>query len=342
MLTCSTCRACFASKFDLSAHLRVNKSCKVAPKGRVGGGGGGGVMVRGGGVGGVEVRGGVRGGTTVFKHVEVHHQYTKPPNPKLATETKALNKQVICLIDASGSMSGDRIKQAINGTCSVLNHLDEKRDWFGFTTFHSGMTTHFQPTALKYTTNAKNASGQKYPNKRAEMQAALQRYTLEGGGTRMYDSMCDCMSHFKAPPGKLEIQTELVVLTDGGDNMSSRSAAQANEYIKKFVADTPWMRNFHITILAVGMNVTATSRCREVVSGNIRAVDGSHTPLGKVDEVSSTKIASAFTEVVRHIQQRQTATLTRITISQVTMSTHGSGGFKGKGRKASHVIIGGG
>ena len=157
--------------------------------------------------------------------------------PKAEKVTKALNKQVNTLIDASGSMSGRRIEQAKDGAINVLNSLNPERDWFGVATFHSGMTVLHNPVCLKHKSDT-------HGNKKDELNHILSNYTLEGGGTKMNDSIIDRMSAFVPPPKKgpkLVIQPELIVLTDGGDNMSTHSAEQTNKFIKDFVAKTPWM-----------------------------------------------------------------------------------------------------
>lgn len=157
--------------------------------------------------------------------------------PKAEKVTKALNKQVNALIDASGSMAGSRIKQATDGAINVVDSLNPDRDWFGVATFHSGMTVLHNPVCLKHKSDA-------HGNKKDELNHILRNYCLEGGGTRMNDAIIDRMSTFVPPPKKgpkLVIQPELIVITDGGDNSSTRSAEETNKFIKDFVAKTPWM-----------------------------------------------------------------------------------------------------
>ena len=176
----------------------------------------------------------IEGGNNGTEVTVVHRHAAEPKAKKV---TKVLNKQVNMLIDASGSMRGAGIEQAKDGGIDVVNSLNPERDWFGVATFHSGMTVLHDPVCLKHASS-------EHGTKKKELNYILRNYCLEGGGTRMRDTIIDRMSAFVPPPKKgpkLVIQPELVVITDGADNRSKTDAAETNKFIMNKVAKTPWM-----------------------------------------------------------------------------------------------------
>lgn len=68
-----------------------------------------------------------------------YFMFVAEPGPSKDTDLPP--KTVICAIDSSGSMSGEKIRQARDAACSIVNMLDE-RDSFGLVSFDNDSKTH--------------------------------------------------------------------------------------------------------------------------------------------------------------------------------------------------------
>jgi len=205
--------------------------------------------------------------------------------------TKKINKQVMFVIDESGSMSGTRFREAMNGSKTVLKSLNHDHDWVGIYLFDTNVRCISKPVFLK--------------REGSRLESTIDGLTCNGGGTAIYDAVMTASNAFVKPKNQgLAIQYELIILTDGADGSSKASKESVNAHLKALKA-SGGLGTLHVTVLAVGM----TSSARNEMS---RMVDG----LGEVHDVSSSAgaINDSFIKVVKKgIEKRMqlvTATLT--------------------------------
>jgi hypothetical protein len=240
-------------------------------------------------------------------------------------ETQRLrNKQVICMIDESGSMFGTepRFKRAISGSVRVLMSL-EPGSFFGLYTFGKTLEEVYAPM------NISKPGTDKYETKRNEFQSSLAklanserwkgsdgRQTEQSRKTTLYDSIKKLLTKIKQPPQEfIKIQVELVVLTDGDDNGSKSSVQETNAHIKRYVNARSWLDRLHITVLAIGMD--DDSACKAMVAGKF----ANNNAVG--DVTSSATITNQFDIVVKNgIKQR--AEITETISKTATISADGT------------------
>jgi len=206
--------------------------------------------------------------------------------------TKKINKQVMFVIDESGSMSGTRFREAMNGSKTVLKSLNHDHDWVGIYLFDTNVRCISKPVSLSGGVGSR-------------LESTIDGLTCNCGGTAIYDAVMTASNAFKKPKNQgLAIQYELIILTDGADGSSKASKESVNAHLKALKA-SGGLGTLHVTVLAVGM----TSSARNEMS---RMVDG----LGEVHDVSSSAgaINDSFIKVVKKgIEKRMqlvTATLT--------------------------------
>jgi len=234
---------------------------------------------------------GTPGTKTVFQMQATQQVPVAVPAPPTII-TKKINKQVMFVIDESGSMSGTRFREAMNGSKTVLKSLNHDHDWVGIYLFDTNVRCISKPVSLSGGVGSR-------------LESTIDGLTCNGGGTAIYDAVMTASNAFKKPKNQgLAIQYELIILTDGADGSSKASKESVNAHLKALKA-SGGLGTLHVTVLAVGM----TSSDRNEMS---RMVDG----LGEVHDVSSSAgaINDSFIKVVKKgIEKRMqlvTATLT--------------------------------
>jgi hypothetical protein len=231
---------------------------------------------------------GTPGTKTVFR-VQVAQQVPIAVPAASTITKKKINKQVMFVIDESGSMSGNPFREAMNGSKTVLKSLNHDHDWVGIYLFDTNVRCISKPVFLK--------------REGSRLESTIDGLTCNGGGTAIYDAVMTASNAFVKKQG-LAIQYELIILTDGADGSSKASKESVNAHLKALKA-SGGLGTLHVTVLAVGM----TSSDRNEMS---RMVDG----LGEVHDVSSSAgaINDSFIKVVKKgIEKRMqlvTATLT--------------------------------
>jgi len=236
-------------------------------------------------------RAGTPGIKTVFR-VQATQQVPIAVPAASTITTKKINKQVMFVIDESGSMSGTPFREAMNGSKTVLKSLNHDHDWVGIYLFDTNVRCISKPVSLSGGVGSR-------------LESTIDGLTCDGGGTAIYDAVMTASNAFKKPKNQgLAIQYELIILTDGADGSSKASKESVNAHLKALKA-SGGLGTLRVTVLAVGM----TSSARNEMS---RMVDG----LGEVHDVSSSAgaINDSFIKVVKKgIEKRMqlvTATLT--------------------------------
>jgi len=125
-------------------------------------------------------------------------------------------KTVQYVLDYSGSMSGSRSRASIKGSLDLLKTALKDKDTVGIITFFT--QSH---TILKFT---------QVRNNRQHIQQVFKRLTRPNGNTAMWDAIIDGIGNLSKVGGT---QRWLVLLTDGEDNSSRKTAADVKRIIQK-------------------------------------------------------------------------------------------------------------
>jgi Mg-chelatase subunit ChlD len=215
-------------------------------------------------------------GTKTAFNVQVAQQVPVAVS-KPKTVKKKINKQVLFVIDESGSMSGSKFNEAMNGCKTVLKSLNSDHDWVGIYLFDTRTRCICKPVFLKK------------PEGR-NLEATINGLRCNGGGTAIYDAVMTASNAFKKPESEgLAVQYELIVLTDGADGSSSVTNRSVNAHLNALKA-SGGLGTLHVTVLAVGMSDRDRNEMRTMVNG-----------LGEVHDVSSSAgaINDSFIKVVQ-------------------------------------------
>ena len=165
-----------------------------------------------------------------------------------------INKLVYIVLDVSGSMQigsmshsgeGSRLNKALDGVKSILDEVCEDSDHFALVAFNNDvhMVTPSRP---------------KFAVKWDKVAAEVRK--LVGGQTRLWDTVQRAMDDIKDARRPKDVHVDLVVLTDGGDNLSGRGA---NERLAEAMA-RPGIANFHAIFMACcGADVSGMNRIAE-------------------------------------------------------------------------------
>ena len=235
---------------------------------------------------------GTHGTKTVF-NVQVAQQVPVAVS-KPKTVKKKINKQVMFVIDESGSMNGSPFHEAMNGCKTVLKSLNSDHDWVGIYLFDARTRCVCNPVFLK-------------KHGVSNLEATINGLRCNGGGTAIYDAVMTASNAFVKPKNEgLAVQYELIVLTDGADGSSSVSNRSVNAHLNALKA-SGGLSTLHVTVLAVGMSDRDRNEMRTMVNG-----------LGEVHDVSSSSgaINDSFIKVV----QKGIETRMRLVTASLTYS----------------------
>jgi Mg-chelatase subunit ChlD len=232
---------------------------------------------------------GTPGTKTVFKMQVVQQVPVAVAKPK----TVKINKQVMFVIDESGSMSGSKFNEAMNGCKTVLKSLSYDHDWVGIYLFDSRVRCISNPVFLK--------------REGSNLEATINGLRCNGGGTAIYDAVRTASNAFVKPKNEgLAVQYELIVLTDGADGGSSVSNHSINAHLNALKA-SGGLSTLHVTVLAVGMSDRDRNEMRTMVNG-----------LGEVHDVSSS--AGAINDCFIKVVQKGIKTRMRLVTARLTYS----------------------
>ena len=234
---------------------------------------------------------GTPGTKTVFK-VQVAQQVPVAVS-KPKTVKKKINKQVMFVIDESGSMSGSKFNEAMNGCKTVLKSLNHDHDWVGIYLFDTRTRCVSNPVFLK--------------REGSNLEATINGLRCNGGGTAIYDAVMTASNAFVKPKNVgLAVQYELIVLTDGADGGSSVTNRSVNAHLNALKA-SGGLSTLHVTVLAVGMSDRDRNEMRTMVNG-----------LGEVHDVSSS--AGAINDSFIKVVQKGIETRMRLVTASLTYS----------------------
>ncbi|MCK4290826.1 MAG: tetratricopeptide repeat protein, partial [Candidatus Heimdallarchaeota archaeon] len=125
-------------------------------------------------------------------------------------------KSVLYVLDYSGSMSGSRNRASVRGSIDLFKTAIKEKDTVGIITFHTTSRMILQPTPVR--------------NNKTKIQETLKRLTRPNGNTALWDAVADAIDSLESLGGT---QRWLVLLTDGEDNSSRRTANEINRKISK-------------------------------------------------------------------------------------------------------------
>ncbi len=138
-------------------------------------------------------------------------------------------KSVLYVLDYSGSMSGSRSRASVRGSLDLFNTAIDDRDTVGIITFHTISHMILKPTQVR--------------RNRTMITNSLKRLTRPNGNTAMWDALADAIATLGTVGGT---QKWLVLLTDGEDNSSSKSANDIKHLIRKL------KYNLYMVVISVG------------------------------------------------------------------------------------------
>jgi len=130
--------------------------------------------------------------------------------------TATPQKSVLYVLDYSGSMSGSRSRASVRGSIDLFKTAIKDKDTVGIITFHTTSRMILQPTPVR--------------NNRTKIQEIIKRLTRPNGNTALWDAVADAIDSLESIGGT---QRWLVLLTDGEDNSSRRTANEINRKISK-------------------------------------------------------------------------------------------------------------
>ena len=191
----------------------------------------------------------------------------------------SINKLVYIVLDVSGSMAGSRMNKALDGVKSILDEVCEDSDHFALVAFNNDvhMVTPSRP---------------KFAVKWDKVAAEVRK--LVRGQTRLWDTVQWAMDDIKDARRPKDVHVDLVVLTDGGDNLS---ALGANERLAEAMA-RPGIANFHAIFMAC---------CGADVSGMNRiAKDKKHVLVIEEASAEADSISRAFGRAQTVLLERRT------------------------------------
>jgi len=152
--------------------------------------------------------------------------------PGIARLPPATDKDVLFLIDVSGSMSGRRIQSATDNALNVFNRFTNADDHVGLYWFHHNVQTKL---ALA-------------PRRETQRRAIDSTRKPDFGGTAFYDALIQVCREAKPKSSN----SYLVALTDGADMDSKASIGQAMAALEA----SPF------TLLLIGLEVNGTVRAK--------------------------------------------------------------------------------
>jgi len=310
-LRCPACHCEFESQTALESHSKTSKSCRprgAAAAAATAGAGSGKSSSSSTSAGGAVI--GRPGAQSLGLGLGVLQEYVSTAydantttkivvtqsRPEEIAEIKEIkvNKQVILVIDKSGSMQvNDKWAKALNGCRKVLMKLDVEHDWAGFYTFNQQVNCELPVTFLNkdVAATSKGKDVQRKFRDEFNSRIGLLMNTSPEGGTALNDAIFQASTAFVQPKAKgFKVQLELVVLTDGEDCRSSCSEATLNQHLRDLKAMHPWMSSLHLTILGVDIEANGARKMATVIANGV----------GEVIDVTAggTGIVDTFREVI--------------------------------------------
>ncbi|NHK30649.1 MAG: tetratricopeptide repeat protein [Asgard group archaeon] len=130
--------------------------------------------------------------------------------------TATPQKAVLYILDYSGSMSGSRNRASIRGSLDLFDTAIKDKDSVGIITFHTNSRIILPLTDVR--------------RNRTKIQGTIKGLTRPSGNTALWDAVADGIDQIQTAA---TVQRWLVLLTDGEDNSSNRSARDIIRKIQK-------------------------------------------------------------------------------------------------------------
>eukprot|EP01039_Chlorochromonas_danica_P007225 gene7225-7991_t len=222
-----------------------------------------------------------------------------------STRTPTSRPQLIFSLvqDVSGSMSGSKIDASLQGLNVLYEEVFQPTDLLGVVTFANEVKVLHRPMIVDKIDRDRDSR-----SIRAEI----------GGGTALYDAIGQVIQGIikdrQDPKHRVlhkQAVYELVIITDGEDNCSTRYTL---DQIAALVAE-PGIPHFHLTILGVDINASYAARITNTLC--------SARHVKYLDVANAASLGEAIRNVGHEIVQRVTISFTATTIGS------GSGGSGG-------------
>ena len=196
----------------------------------------------------------------------------------VATIGNLTSKDILFLIDISGSMRGARIENATNNALAVFDKYTLEGDTVGLIWFNSKPKEVFALKKRDKSRGGGNAREKGGTTIRAEIEKTRTAYT---GTTAFYDGLIQAMS--VAPQSS---NSYVVALTDGRDTASHKKLADAVEAI----GGAPW------TLMLIGLQVDATVRkeCEQAADASTGGMYVHANDAGAALDDAFSKVAAQF------------------------------------------------
>ena len=214
----------------------------------------------------------------------------------------------LAMVDRSGSMAGGKSRAASEGVQQVMG-LAKGNNWVGASSFSTGVEV-LLPLGPKRKAVASGA-----------LDSAMESMQRCGGRTALWDAIQSGIQQMRESKPSPNVQNELVVVTDGGENSSTSTTF---DELKELVAH-PGLPNFHLVVLADSPDARLRQLC-----------EPRHCTVLEIGDADS--IRGAFGKATTLIRQRM------LRVEQVTVhssrSSRGDIGGAGAGAGAGETASG--
>ena len=222
-----------------------------------------------------------------------HAVYAQPTQPVM----KRRRLVTAWLQDVSGSMAGNREREAVSGLSLLHDDVLQDDDYLAVITFDHRVHVLHEPMRVSRVNKDKDA---------------VNILKSGGGSTAIYDALKTCIQGLKeklkdpkfGQCGK-DAVFQLILLTDGGDNNCSTSLAEVAALVAR-----PGIPNFHLVVVGISMGASTASTLRPVLCapGHARFID-----VADISNLGST-MRSVVTDVKARLVVQVETTTTRIAV----------------------------
>ncbi len=193
--------------------------------------------------------------------------------PTVETKGRVQPRDILLVLDISGSMEGEKLQQAKDALAYILEHLNPE-DRFNVIAFSTGLQT--------YARNLRPASGAEEATRWVERLAAV-------GGTDINRALLEALA--QADP---ERPTVLIFLTDG-------QPTEGVTEIEQILANVRAAAGANVRLFAFGVGDDVNTALLDGLAANHRGTTGYVRPYEQVDEEVSAFYARISTPVLTDI-----------------------------------------
>lgn len=209
------------------------------------------------------------------------------PNPR-SGQDRVVPKDVVLVLDHSGSMSGDKMRQARSAATFVLNHLNSE-DRFNVIAYSDGVRAIFEGMTAASEENIKRAV------------ADVDRIDA-GGGTAIHAALTAAMAQWQGEESKRP--RYVLFLTDGLPTVATEGRPETTAE-NVIIADTAEANEADARLFAFGVGYDVNVRLLDKLSGG----NGGRSEYVKPNEPIEAKVASLYNKIKNPVMTGLAATL---------------------------------